>query len=93
MAGWLTPSWVPAAVECTPLKRALEAAYATLLPKAAKPFVFLVRAFGWPALLRTTRSIVWQCRAVSCPYWQHNWQDCCLVRHSHAPNACLCLQS
>lgn len=30
-------------VECTPLKRALEGAYAALLPKAAKPFIFLVR--------------------------------------------------
>lgn len=31
------------AVECTPLKRALEATYAAVLPKAAKPFIFLVR--------------------------------------------------
>ena len=29
-------------VECLPLKRALEATYAGILPKAAKPFVFLV---------------------------------------------------
>jgi len=29
-------------VECAPLKRALEATYASVLPKAAKPFVFLV---------------------------------------------------
>ena len=29
------------AVECTPLKRALEATYATILPKASKPFVYL----------------------------------------------------
>eukprot|EP00898_Chlorokybus_atmophyticus_P001568 jgi/Chlat1/2411/Chrsp17S02666 len=28
-------------VECTPLKRALEAGYATVLPKASKPFIFL----------------------------------------------------
>jgi hypothetical protein len=32
------------AVECTPLKRSLEATYAAILPKAAKPFFFLVRA-------------------------------------------------
>lgn len=31
------------AVECTPLKRAIEATYAAVLPKAAKPFAFLVR--------------------------------------------------
>lgn len=30
-----------AAVECTPLKRALEASYAAVLPKACKPFLFL----------------------------------------------------
>ena len=30
------------AVECNPLKRALEATYATILPKASKPFVYLV---------------------------------------------------
>lgn len=29
-------------VDCSPLKRALEATYAALLPKAAKPWVFLV---------------------------------------------------
>ncbi|KAI3434419.1 hypothetical protein D9Q98_002497 [Chlorella vulgaris] len=29
------------AVECTPLKRAIEATYAAVLPKAAKPFAFL----------------------------------------------------
>jgi DNA mismatch repair ATPase MutL len=32
-------------VECAPLRRALEATYASVLPKAAKPFVFLV---GFP---------------------------------------------
>ena len=30
-------------VECSPLKRALEATYAAILPKASKPWVFLVR--------------------------------------------------
>ena len=30
-------------VECSPLKRALEATYATILPKASKPFIYLVR--------------------------------------------------
>ncbi len=30
-------------VDCTPLKRALEATYAAILPKASKPWVFLVR--------------------------------------------------
>ena len=29
-------------VECSPLKRAVELAYSRLLPKAAKPFLFLV---------------------------------------------------
>ena len=29
-------------VDCSPLKRALEATYAAILPKAAKPWVFLV---------------------------------------------------
>ncbi|KAK9820739.1 hypothetical protein WJX74_008211 [Apatococcus lobatus] len=29
------------AVDCSPLKRAIDALYATILPKAAKPFVFL----------------------------------------------------
>lgn len=29
-------------VECSPLKRALEATYAAILPKASKPWVFLV---------------------------------------------------
>ncbi|GAB4813902.1 hypothetical protein N2152v2_000948 [Parachlorella kessleri] len=29
------------AVDCTPLKRALESTYAAILPKAAKPFIFL----------------------------------------------------
>ena len=32
------------AVECSPLKRALEATYASILPKASKPFVYLVSA-------------------------------------------------
>jgi len=35
------------AVECTPLKRALEATFAAVLPKAAKPFIFLVRWASW----------------------------------------------
>lgn len=30
-------------VDCSPLKRALEATYAAILPKAAKPWIFLVR--------------------------------------------------
>lgn len=29
-------------VECSPLKRAIEATYAAILPKGYKPFVFLV---------------------------------------------------
>ena len=37
----LLPSACSAAVECTPLKRALEASYAAVLPKACKPFLFL----------------------------------------------------
>lgn len=32
------------AVDCSPLKRALEATYASILPKASKPFIYLVRA-------------------------------------------------
>ena len=36
-------------VECAPLKRALEATYAAVLPKAAKPFVFLVQYPGCTA--------------------------------------------
>ena len=31
------------AVDCSPLKRAIEATYATILPKASKPFLYLVR--------------------------------------------------
>lgn len=34
-------------VECTPLKRAIEASYAAVLPKACKPFLFLVRWLWW----------------------------------------------
>lgn len=30
-------------VDCSPLKRALEATYAAILPKASKPWMFLVR--------------------------------------------------
>lgn len=33
-------------VDCAPLKRALEATYAAVLPKAAKPFVFLVHTLA-----------------------------------------------
>jgi DNA mismatch repair protein, C-terminal domain len=29
-------------VDCSPLKRALEATYATILPKSSKPFIYLV---------------------------------------------------
>ena len=32
------------AVDCSPLKRALEATYASILPKASKPFIYLARA-------------------------------------------------
>ena len=31
-------------VDCGPLRRAVEGAYAAILPKAAKPFLFLVSA-------------------------------------------------
>ncbi len=41
-------------VECSPLKRAIEAAYALILPKAAKPFIFLVGR--GPRLAFPTRS-------------------------------------
>jgi len=34
-------------VDCSPLKRALEATYAAILPKAAKPWIFLVRCVLW----------------------------------------------
>lgn len=40
------------AVECTPLKRALEATFAAVLPKAAKPFIFLVR---WASRVQCVR--------------------------------------
>jgi len=37
-------------VDCSPLKRALEATYAAILPKAAKPWIFLVRCVLWYSL-------------------------------------------
>ena len=43
---WQRTSPLLPAVECTPLKRALEASYAAVLPKACKPFLFLVRGAG-----------------------------------------------
>ena len=33
-------------VDCSPLKRALEATYAAILPKASKPWMFLVRCLS-----------------------------------------------
>ncbi len=44
-------------VDCSPLKRALEATYAAILPKAAKPWIFLVKCVLWctlPSALITT---------------------------------------
>lgn len=45
-------------VDCSTLKRALEATYAAILPKAAKPWVFLV-GFLLICLAQYTLSKIW----------------------------------
>ncbi len=52
-------------VECAPLRRALEATYASVLPKAAKPFVFLV-GLSNPASNTPPVSVVSPASVVSC---------------------------
>ena len=54
------------AVESTPLKRALEATYATLLPKAAKPFVFLVGGLGAVVVLAAAVCCCWALLLLLC---------------------------
>ena len=51
-------------VECSPLKRALEATYATILPKALKPFVYLVcnSLSSWQMPLNDQMSLVYHSR-------------------------------
>ena len=42
-------------VECSPLKRAVELMYSRLLPKAAKPFLFLVLPSSLSIVRNTTK--------------------------------------
>ena len=55
-------------VDCSPLKRALEATYAAILPKASKPWMFLVRRLLQCLLLLLTACTPCSCLCPSCAY-------------------------
>ena len=52
-------------VDCSPLKRAIEATYAAILPKAAKPWIFLVSHTTTQNKLQATFTSGGQCKASS----------------------------
>lgn len=56
------PALSTPAVESTPLKRAIEATYGAVLPKASRPFVFLVSSWA-PAWAPAPRGDAPSCRA------------------------------